>query len=181
MGDAYEFDDTGEAESLVRNVQKLRSNLKSKDTVVKCLKLIAHSLEALPQEVSSLSSAKQTLEEVLIDKTVLNSKHKDVKVYAAACMAHMLRIYAPETPYEDRYLEVRFHSSRLSSLCMGQHNCLLGVLLSPTCLTRQLNVCLQLIFELLLWSVQQVADYKSPMFETALTVVQTINQVGSSC
>lgn len=108
MADAYAFEDSEDAFSLARYVHKLRSNLKSRDTVVKFLKLIAHSLEASPQDVSSLGPAQQTLEEVLIDKNIINSKHKDVRIFAAACMAHMLRIYAPETPYEDRYLEVCF-------------------------------------------------------------------------
>ena len=32
---------------------------------------------------------------------------QDVKLYAAQCLAYLLRVYAPETPYDDEQLKVR--------------------------------------------------------------------------
>lgn len=126
MSDAYQFEDTGDADSLARYVQKLRSNLKSRDAAVKCLKSIAILLEALPQDVSSLGSARDALEQVLMDRSIVGSKHKDVRTFAAACMAHMLRIYAPETPYEDSQLRVGSHNQLCVTSLPDMPVCLLA-------------------------------------------------------
>lgn len=59
-----------------------------------------------------------------------------------------------------------------------------------TCLLRRLRLCgikpnhlvlllLQPVFDLLLWSVQLVQEYQAPMFELAVSVLQTISQ--ASC
>lgn len=37
--------------------------------------------------------------------------------------------------------------------------------------------CLQPVFELLLWSVEQVQEYRAPTFELAVSVLQVISQV----
>jgi hypothetical protein len=39
--------------------------------------------------------------------------------------------------------------------------------------------CVQPVFDLLLWSVQQVQEYQAPMFELAVSVLQTISQASS--
>lgn len=100
MTDAYEFEDV-EADEIERVVSHLSKHLNSKDAVLKNLKLLAGALEKLPQDVASLGSAGAGLGGLLLDKRILNSKHKDVKMYAAVVLVHLLRIYAPETPYED--------------------------------------------------------------------------------
>lgn len=105
MADAYDFAEH-DGEDLARAVSKLRSNLKSRDVVLKHLKLAAGVLEKAPQDVAALGSAAAGLAALLIDKHILGSKHKDVRMYAAVCLAHMLRVYAPDTPYEDKELEV---------------------------------------------------------------------------
>ncbi|WIA29168.1 hypothetical protein OEZ86_011679 [Tetradesmus obliquus] len=140
MADAYDFAEH-DGEDLARAVSKLRSNLKSRDVVLKHLKLAAGVLEKAPQDVAALGSAAAGLAALLIDKHILGSKHKDVRMYAAVCLAHMLRVYAPDTPYEDKELEP--------------------------------------VFDLLLWSVQLVQEYQAPMFELAVSVLQTISQTKS--
>ncbi|KAF8072944.1 ATXR2 [Scenedesmus sp. PABB004] len=133
MGDAYEFAEDG-AEELARLAPRLRSGA-GRDGLAKALKAIAALLERAPQDVAALGAARRPLEEGLAERAVLGSKHKDVRMYAAVCLAHMLRIYAPDTPYADKELEP--------------------------------------VFELLLWSVRQVAEYTAPTFELAVSVLQT--------
>jgi sister-chromatid-cohesion protein PDS5 len=123
MADAYDFAEH-DGEDLGRAVTKLRSNLKSRDVVLKHLKLAAGVIEKAPQDVAALGSAGAGLAALLINKNILGSKHKDVRMYAAVCLAHMLRIYAPETPYEDKELEVgsrQQHSH--GTACMPRMKC----------------------------------------------------------
>lgn len=37
--------------------------------------------------------------------------------------------------------------------------------------------CVQPVFDLLLWSIEQVQDYQAPTYEFAVSVLQTISQV----
>jgi len=149
--------------------------------MVKQLKLAAQALEHLPQEVSVLGSARQVLEEVLVDKHVLGSKHKDVRMYLAVCLAHMLRIYAPDTPWEDSRLEVS--CGNLQHAHHAQHDsancrvCCCAIKSFTIAMGCPELTCLQPLFDLLLWSIQQVGEFQAPMFELAVSVLQTISQV----
>jgi sister-chromatid-cohesion protein PDS5 len=43
----------------------------------------------------------------LVQDAIINHKEKDVKIFAACCLADVIRIYAPEAPYDDNQLQVR--------------------------------------------------------------------------
>lgn len=106
MADAYAYHaehDSQEqqqehAPQIARAVAKLKGSSKNSQ-----LRVLAGLLEQLPQDVQALGSAKaqQVLLDALSDRAILHSKQKDVRMYAAACFAQLLRIYAPETPYQD--------------------------------------------------------------------------------
>jgi hypothetical protein len=90
---------------VARCVPKLRGSSKASQ-----LKVLAGLLEQVPQDVASLGpgSARDALLEALSERPILHSKQKDVRMYAAACYAQLLRIYAPDTPWgDDKQLEVR--------------------------------------------------------------------------
>lgn len=61
-----------------------------------------------------LSSADQTdgepkyhdVAQSLVNPFILKHRDKDVKVHAACCMADILRIFAPEAPYNEEQLKV---------------------------------------------------------------------------
>ena len=61
-----------------------------------------------------LSSADQTdgepkyhdVAKSLVNPFILKHRDKDVKVHAACCMADILRIFAPEAPYNEEQLKV---------------------------------------------------------------------------
>lgn len=106
MGDAYEFaaeQHDSQAKQIARCVSKLKGSSRNSQ-----LRVLAGLLEQLPQDAAALGSAKarEALLHCLSDRGVLHSKQKDVRMYAAACFAQLLRIYAPETPYEEKQLEV---------------------------------------------------------------------------
>lgn len=88
---------------IARCVPKLKGN--SRNTQ---LKVLAGLLDKLPQDVASLGpgSTRDAMLGCLADRSILHSKLKDVRMYAAACFAQLLRIYAPDVPYGDRELEV---------------------------------------------------------------------------
>jgi hypothetical protein len=111
MGDAYAYGaehDSQDMEDQARQIARCVSKLKGSSRNSK-LRALAGLLEQLPQDVGALGSSKarDVLLESLCDKTILHSKQKDVRMYAAACFAQLLRIYAPDTPYDDKQLEVR--------------------------------------------------------------------------
>lgn len=110
MADAYAYaaehdsqDMEDQARQIARCVAKLKGSSRNSQ-----LRVLAGLLDQLPQDVNALGPAKDrdVLLDSLCEKAILHSKQKDVKMYAAACFAQLLRIYAPETPYEDKQLEV---------------------------------------------------------------------------
>lgn len=121
MADAWAYEgsqqhDSQDAEAqkqIARCVSKLKGSSRTSQ-----LRVLAGLLEQLPQDVEALgpSQAREVLLGALADKAVLHSKQKDVRMYAAACFAQLLRIWAPETPYEDKQLEVG-HTEMLGRCC----------------------------------------------------------------
>jgi hypothetical protein len=111
MDDAYAYaepdsqEHADQAKQVARCVSKLKGSSRHSQ-----LRVLAGLLEQLPQDVGALGSAKarEVLLESLSDRAILHSKQKDVRMYASACFAQLMRIYAPETPYDDKQLEVRF-------------------------------------------------------------------------
>ncbi|GJJ73906.1 sister chromatid cohesion protein PDS5 [Entomortierella parvispora] len=81
---------TGSAAELLRKLKELQGELKS--------------LEQEGVDTSSITPiAKQ-----LIDSTVVNHKDRGVRIYAACCIADILRLYAPEAPYTEKNLKIIF-------------------------------------------------------------------------
>jgi hypothetical protein len=46
-------------------------------------------------------------------------------------------------------------------------------------LWRRAACCSQPVFELLLWSVEQLQEHRAPTFELGVSILQTISQVGA--
>lgn len=113
--DQYEFDAV-DSDELASACRKLKGSTKSKDALVKSLKQIAGIVEKAPQDACALGQARDEVVHALAQKQLLHHTDKDVKLYLASCLAHLLRIYAPETPYEDPTLVVRKGS--LLPVCM---------------------------------------------------------------
>jgi sister-chromatid-cohesion protein PDS5 len=110
--DKYAFEEV-DTDELAAAVQKLRSSQKSKDVLAKGLKELADVLQKFPQDVQALGSTAKQLVVALAQKAVLQHTDKDVKLYAANCFAQLLRIYAPDVPYEDK--RTQLVSSRTST------------------------------------------------------------------
>ncbi len=107
---AYDFQPDTEEEdqqqlgaSIADAVRRLKG-VKAKDGLIKGLKQLLGILERVPQEVAVLGRAKGELAKLL--GSITCHADKDVKLYAAACHAQQMRIYAPDTPYEDEQLQV---------------------------------------------------------------------------
>lgn len=110
MADAYAYGtehDSQDLEDQARQIARCVSKLKGSSRNSQ-LRVLAGLLEQQPQDVGALGSSKarDVLMESLCDKAILHSKQKDVRMYAAACFAQLLRVYAPDTPYDDKQLEV---------------------------------------------------------------------------
>lgn len=111
MADAYEFtaeqQDSQERKQTARQIARCVPKLKGSSRNSQ-LRVLLKLLDQLPQDAAGLGTAteREALLECLHDRAILHSKQKDVKMYAAACFAQLLRIYAPDTPYEDKQLEV---------------------------------------------------------------------------
>ncbi|KAF9135883.1 hypothetical protein BGW39_010698 [Mortierella sp. 14UC] len=81
---------TGNTHDLLKKLKDLQTELKE--------------LEQETVDTKSLSSvAKQ-----LIDSSIVNHKDKGVRIYAACCIADMLRLYAPDAPYNNTQLKTIF-------------------------------------------------------------------------
>ncbi|GLC58277.1 hypothetical protein PLESTB_001340900 [Pleodorina starrii] len=113
-GKGYEFDaaeDTGPAEDAGPDVESLARMLrvaKGKDAKIKLLKQLASALEEAPQDVSALGGAKDTLPLQLLEDAADEQADKDLRLYGARCIVHVMRVYAPDTPYNDDQLKEVF-------------------------------------------------------------------------
>ncbi|KAG2501809.1 hypothetical protein HYH03_000309 [Edaphochlamys debaryana] len=123
-GRGYDFDEPEASAELVQLASKLKAPGKGKDALVKLLKPLYAALEGLPQEVEMLGSAKESLPPLLLQHATAKQADKDVRLYGALCIVHVLRVYAPETPYDDEQLKATFQlvldcCSRLGSSASG--------------------------------------------------------------
>ncbi|KAF8940722.1 hypothetical protein BGZ58_005050 [Dissophora ornata] len=75
--------------------------------LLKKLKDLHAELKTLEQEAVDTSSLSSVTKQ-LIDPSIVNHKDKGVKIYAACCIADLLRIYAPDAPYTNNNLKVIF-------------------------------------------------------------------------
>ncbi|GBF94053.1 hypothetical protein Rsub_07321 [Raphidocelis subcapitata] len=100
--DPYAYDGAGEAPSeagLVALCKRIAAS-KGKDALIKAVKQLASALEALPQDADALGRAKGEVPRALAGLAG-QSLDKDVRINLAFCTVHMLRVWAPERPYED--------------------------------------------------------------------------------
>ena len=86
---------------------RLRASGKPRDALVGSLKGLATVLEHAPQDTAVLGSSGSDLAAALAAPALLTSRQPDVRMYTGTCLANLLRIYAPATPYEDVELEAR--------------------------------------------------------------------------
>ncbi|GFR39818.1 hypothetical protein Agub_g310, partial [Astrephomene gubernaculifera] len=106
--DGYEFSGNDERSELMQLANKLKSPNKGKDALVKLLKQLRTALEALPQDVEALGAAKEILPQQLYQHATHERADKDVRLYSAACLVHLMRVFAPDIPYDDEELKVLF-------------------------------------------------------------------------
>lgn len=106
--DLYAYDAVdGPSEARLAKLCKKIGSTKTKDALIKGLKELASILEQAPQDVEVLGGTKDDVPRTLV--ALFQHTDKDVKLYLAVCVVHMLRIWAPSTPFEDEpnQLEVR--------------------------------------------------------------------------
>ncbi|KAF8947795.1 hypothetical protein BGZ47_007859 [Haplosporangium gracile] len=84
--------------------QKLTGNASDLHKKLKELQAELKDLEQENVDTKSLSSVTKQL----IDSSIVNHKDKGVRIYAACCIADMLRLYAPDAPYSNTQLKVIF-------------------------------------------------------------------------
>ncbi|XP_015769541.1 PREDICTED: sister chromatid cohesion protein PDS5 homolog A-B-like [Acropora digitifera] len=121
----------------------------SKDELIKRLKNLAHELSNADQ-VDGESKYKEVAAS-LVKPFILKHRDKDVKAHAACCLADILRIFAPDAPYEEAELRAVFlmitdqlkglenTKSNLSKKCF--------YLLENLALVKSFNICLELDFQ----------------------------------
>ncbi|KAG2444766.1 hypothetical protein HXX76_001510 [Chlamydomonas incerta] len=102
-GSGYDFDGGEHEQEVVALAGKLKA-AKGKDNIVKCLKQLRTALEGLPQDVQSLGGAQETLPGLLLQHATSANADKDVRMYGAICLVQLMRVFAPELPYDDDQL-----------------------------------------------------------------------------
>lgn len=60
----------------------------------------------------NLESALRPLKVALVQSNLLKHKDKDVRLLVAACISEVMRIVAPDAPYDDETLKVYFILNR---------------------------------------------------------------------
>ncbi|KAF9956691.1 hypothetical protein BGZ72_002577 [Mortierella alpina] len=80
----------------------------SASDLLKKLKDLHAELKAMEQDSVNISSL-SAITKPLIDSTIVNHKDKGVRIYAACCVADLLRLYAPDAPYNNTNLKVIFN------------------------------------------------------------------------
>lgn len=72
-------------------------------------------LKGLAQEAVETSTLTPITKQ-LIDSAIVNHKDRGVRIYAACCIADMLRLLAPDAPYSESKLKVWMQGHSLSTL-----------------------------------------------------------------
>eukprot|EP00948_MAST-09A_sp_MAST-9A-sp1_P001543 g1543.t1 len=60
------------------------------------------------KQMSLKCSRLEILTEILVDDSLIHSHHKEIRLLTAACFVDILRIYAPEAPYETIHMRAIF-------------------------------------------------------------------------
>lgn len=72
-----------------------------------CMQTTAGLLEQVQQSAEPrVMSALQPVAQALAQPQHMKNKDKEVKLFLALCISHILRIFAPEAPYNDETLKV---------------------------------------------------------------------------
>ncbi|KAK3239824.1 hypothetical protein CYMTET_50281 [Cymbomonas tetramitiformis] len=98
---------TSPAEQLIHFGKKLNSASIGKDALIELLQKVEKSLQQIPD---AQPETLDTVKGALIKQSVLRHKDKTVRALATACLGHVFRICAPETPYEDDALKAIFQA-----------------------------------------------------------------------
>ncbi|DBA83186.1 TPA: hypothetical protein ACH3X2_006702 [Trebouxia sp. C0005] len=104
MVTAYDFEDDEHSNDLSDVGKKLLA-CKSKDTLIKLLKQAGEVLDKTLQTDAGAKLASKAVAKAIVQKTVLDHKDKDVRVCAAYCLSHILKIHAPDSPYSTAQLQ----------------------------------------------------------------------------
>ncbi|CAO3563672.1 unnamed protein product [Mortierella alpina] len=80
----------------------------SASDLLKKLKDLHAELKTMEQD-SVKTSSLSAITKPLIDPSIVNHKDKGVRIYAACCIADLLRLYAPDAPYNNTNLKVIFN------------------------------------------------------------------------
>lgn len=121
----------------------------SKDELIKRLKNLAHELSSADQ--TDGEPKYHDVAQSLVNPFILKHRDKDVKVHAACCMADILRIFAPEAPYNEEQLKAVF--TMIINQLKGLENTKSNLskkyfyLLENLALVKSFNICLELDFQ----------------------------------
>ncbi len=61
------------------------------------------------EEVEGQAKNLSSVAAALVHSSVIHNKDKDVKLQAACCLADIIRLFAPEAPYDEKQLEVNIY------------------------------------------------------------------------
>ncbi len=103
------------------------------------------------------------------DHDILTTKRslQDVRLYAARCLSQLLRVFAPESPYDDDTLEVRYRrntADKRHQLHVAGHG------INPA-------AAMQEVFKLLWWCFKRLQQAQAPTFTLCLSLLQITAQV----
>ncbi|KAL4458690.1 hypothetical protein ABPG75_013555 [Micractinium tetrahymenae] len=106
---SYEFqEDEDGHEALQRAGKALLGAKVGKDQLLRTLRSAAEHLAEAAQSSDSAKLASRDLAKALGSPQLLQHKDKEVRLYSALCLCHILRLNAPDTPYSDEQLQSIF-------------------------------------------------------------------------
>ncbi|KAL3693850.1 hypothetical protein R1sor_007501 [Riccia sorocarpa] len=95
-----------QSEALLADIGKRLVPSQPKDSLLKLLKQAAVLLQEVEQSPPpSIVAAMKAITEALVLPSLLRHKDKDVKLLVASCISEIMRIVAPEAPYDDDVLK----------------------------------------------------------------------------
>ncbi|KAL9973177.1 hypothetical protein ACROYT_G019595 [Oculina patagonica] len=121
----------------------------SKDELIKRLKNLTHELSNADQTDGAAKYG--TVAQSLVSPFILKHRDKDVKAHAACCLADILRIFAPDAPYDEEQLKAVF--TMIVNQLKGLENTKSNLskkyfyLLESLALVKSFNICLELDFQ----------------------------------
>ena len=77
------------------------AKIKNKNELIKHLKDLHEDLHDRSQEMSDRPKGLKAVAQQLIQPKILKNSDKDVRLLTACCLVDVLRIYAPEAPFND--------------------------------------------------------------------------------